>query len=256
MMAASPRSSTVKSNPAFIAEGDLGTLMQRLGYRFSDPSLLGLALTHTSVDGSSGTGTNYERLEFLGDRVLGLVISEMLLDMFPEAAEGELAPRFNALVRRETVAKVARGFGIGPYLRLGIGEEQTGGRNKSAILADVGEAIIAAIYRDGGLKAAADFIAREWTSVLQDQTAPPRDAKTALQEWSQGKGLGLPEYKVTGRMGPDHAPRFTIEVSVPGLAPSKGTGSSKREAEQTAASALLAREGVDVAPVSSETGGA
>jgi len=227
------------------AKGDLGALMARLGYNFNDFSLLGRALTHTSVDGASGPDASYERLEFLGDRVLGLVIAEMLLETFPNAAEGELAPRFNALVRRETVAKVAKNLDVGPYLRLGIGEHQTGGREKAAILADVGESIIAAIYLDGGLPAAAAFIRNEWSSEIKLKSAPPLDAKTALQEWSQSKALGLPEYRETSRMGPDHAPRFTIEVRVGGLEPVQGIGKAKREAEQLAAQAFLEREGVN-----------
>lgn len=222
----------------------LETLQERLGHNFADIALLGRALTHTSVDAGGGVEGSYERLEFLGDRVLGLVIAEILLEKFPNAAEGELAPRFNALVRRQAVAEIARDLGVGPCLRLGAGEHQTGGRDKAAILADVGESIIAAIYLDGGLAAAGRFIRAEWAPLIERQTAPPRDAKTSLQEWSQGRGLGLPEYNETERLGPDHAPRFTIEVRVAGLNPARGVGSSKREAEQLAAQALLEREGV------------
>lgn len=218
--------------------------MTRLGYTFADPALLGRALTHTSVDAGGGPGASYERLEFLGDRVLGLVVAELLLETFPKAAEGELAPRFNELVRREAVAKMARGLDVGRHLRLGQGEHQTGGRDKTAILADVGEAVIAAIFLDGGLEVARRFITQEWSTEIANQSVTPRDAKTALQEWSQSRGVGLPQYRETGRMGPDHAPRFTIEVVVAGLAPARGTGSSKREAEQLAAEALLAREKV------------
>jgi len=223
------------------ANDGLETLQRRLGHIFKDPALFGRALTHTSVD-AGGPSASYERLEFLGDRVLGLVVAEMLLKAFPEAAEGELAPRFNALVRRETVAEVARNVGVGPHLRLGAGEQQTGGRNKLAILADVGESLIAAIYLDDGLEAAAGFIHRQWGPILDRQIEPPRDAKTILQEWSQARGLGLPEYRETGRTGPDHAPVFTLDVQVSGHAPATGSGSSKRDAEQAAAGALLARE--------------
>lgn len=232
---------------------DLASLMRRLGHIFTDTALFGRALTHTSVDAGGGPAGNYERLEFLGDRVLGLVIAEMLLEAFPDAAEGELAPRFNALVRRETVAEVAREVGVGPSLRLGAGEHRTGGRNKIAILADVGESLIAAIYLDGGLAAAGGFIRREWGPKIDSQLEPPRDAKTILQEWSQGRGLGLPEYHEIDRTGPDHAPRFTLEVRVGGLAPATGSGSSKRDAEQEAAGALLTREGAMAIPASGET---
>jgi len=229
------------------ASAGLDTLQGQLGHTFSDTALIGRALTHTSVDGGGPSGS-YERLEFLGDRVLGLVVAELLLETFPDAAEGELAPRFNALVRRETVAKVARDIGVGQYLRLGVGEDQTGGRNKIAILADVGESLIAAIYLDGGLKAASGFIRRKWSPILATQSEPPRDAKTILQEWSQARGLGLPEYRETDRTGPDHAPNFTLEVKVSGFAPAVGSGASKRDAEQAAATALLLREGGDMPP--------
>jgi len=238
----------MKQGPGAAKTGSAGlaALMDRLGHVFENPALISRALTHTSVDAGDGPAASYERLEFLGDRVLGLVVAEMLLEVFPNAVEGELAPRFNALVRRETVAEVARDVGVGPYLRLGIGEEQTGGREKIAILADVGESLIAAIYLDGGLEAASGFIRRQWSPILDRQIEPPRDAKTVLQEWSQARGLGLPEYRETDRTGPDHAPNFTIEVQVSGYAPAIGFGTSKRDAEQAAAGALLAREHDDV----------
>jgi ribonuclease-3 len=222
--------------------GDLAALARQLGHDFADPALLARALTHTSVDAGGGPDATYERLEFLGDRVLGLIIAEMLLDHFPEAAEGELAPRFNELVRRESVARVARAVDLGPHLRLGPGEHQTGGRDKTAILADVGESVIAALFLDGGLDVARGFVRRHWTPLIGRQTATPRDAKTELQEWSQGEGLGLPTYREAGRSGPDHAPRFTVEVTVSGCEAARGTGPSKREAERLAAEAFLARE--------------
>lgn len=226
-------------------EGDLVALMGRIGHEFADPSLLARSLTHTSVDAGGSPGATYERLEFLGDRVLGLCAAEMLLERFPGASEGELAPRFNALVRRESVAEVGRALGLGGHLRLGPGEHQTGGRDKSAILADAGEAVIAALFLDGGLDAARSFVRTHWAPLLERQTAPPRDAKTALQEWSQGRGLGLPVYREVGRTGPDHAPRFTIEVGLAGLGAARATGTSKREAERLAAEAFLAQAGVD-----------
>lgn len=224
--------------------GELASLMGHLGHEFGRPELLSRALTHTSVDSAAGRAATYERLEFLGDRVLGLIVAEMLLEHFPNAAESELAPRFNELVRRESVAKVARDLGLGAHFRLGPGEHQTGGRNKIAILADVGEAVIAALYLDGGLDVAKAFIRRHWTPLIGEQTTPPRDGKTVLQEWSQARGLGLPDYRQRTRTGPDHAPRFTIEVGVEGFAPAVGTGASKREAERLAAEAFLAREDI------------
>jgi len=184
-----------------------------------------------------------ERLEFMGDRVLGLVIAEWLLSDFPEAAEGDLAVRYNALVRKEACADVAGRINLGKYLVLGPGEDRGGGRQKAAILADACEAVIAALYLDGGLAVAQRFIQAEWQPLLSE---PARrvDAKTALQEWTQGRALGVPSYKAIGRSGPDHAPEFDVQVEINGLAPITGSGSSKRIAEQAAARAMLRREKV------------
>jgi ribonuclease-3 len=208
-----------------------------LAYSFQDRSLLTQALTHRSVEAAGGV--DYERLEFLGDRVLGLVVTEMLMESFPDEREGALAKRLAALVRQETLAGVARDIGLGRHIRLSRGEEEGGGRENEAILADVCEAIIAAIYHDGGLNAARDFIEEHWRDRLQSVDAPPQDAKTTLQEWAQGRGMALPKYSVIHREGPDHAPSFTVRVELTDGSGAEGTGPSKRVAEQAAARRVL-----------------
>lgn len=208
-----------------------------LGHEFADPSLLEEALTHRSA--GVGRIIGYERLEFLGDRVLGLVVADMLMDAFPAENEGALARRLAALVREETLADVARDIGLGAEIRLGSGESEGGGRENNAILADVCEAVIAAIYRDGGLETARRFIERHLAGRLAAELSPPQDAKSALQEWAQGRGLPLPVYRIVERDGPDHAPRFTISVEVAGKPPASATGHSKRIAEQAAAQVLF-----------------
>ncbi len=225
---------------------DLNKLMRRVKHHFKDVGLLQRALTHSSAaDGVGGcTHLDNERLEFLGDRVLGLVIADMLMVAYPEAPEGDLARRFNALVRRETCAAVAREIGLGNYLVLGRSEIRAGGAAKEAILADACEALLAAIYKDGGLDAVKIFIQHAWGRRLDKMTEIPRDPKTLLQEWVQARALPHPEYHEKTRSGPDHAPVFTIEVRIKGFAPETGTGSSKRRAEQAAAQILLVREGV------------
>lgn len=208
-----------------------------LGHHFSDPSLLEEALTHRSVEAADRQ--DYERLEFLGDRVLGLVVTEMLMNSFPDEREGSLARRLAALVRQETLAAVSREIGLGAHLRLSRGEADGGGRENEAILADVCEAVIAAIYRDAGLEAARRFIERHWQQRVVAADSPPQDAKTALQEWAQGRGLGLPGYVVVARSGPDHAPAFTVRVEIAGGPSAEGQGPSKRVAEQAAARRAL-----------------
>ena len=215
-----------------------------IGYEFGDPALAPIAFTHRSA-AVGGTRT-YERLEFLGDRVLALVIADMLYDAFPYEDEGALAKRLVALVRRETLAEVAAHLGLGPLIRLSRGEEEAGGRENPAILADVCESLIGAVYRDGGMDAARTFIERHWAALMEGTAEPPKDAKTSLQEWAQGRGLALPSYRQVSRSGPDHAPLFTIEVSVGDFPPETGEGPTKRAAEQTAAERLLLRlEGTD-----------
>jgi ribonuclease III len=219
-------------------------LETKLGYRFKNPELLERALTHASVRGGKVARFDNERLEFIGDRVLGLAIAETLNGQYPDASEGELARRYNRLVRGEACAKVARNIGLGTHLILSESEADSGGRNKTTILADAAEALLGAVFIDGGFEKARAVVHKLW----QDQSEPvPEvavDAKSALQEWAQGQGLALPRYTVVARKGPDHAPRFTAEVLIAGRAPAQGEGASKRIAEQAAASALLTREGV------------
>lgn len=225
---------------------DPAVLLDRLHYRFIDAGLLTEALTHSSVMGGGGTrkGTvsgqyNYERLEFLGDRVLGLVVAEMLYQKFPGDNEGALARRHTALVRRETLAQVAVGIDLGDHIRLSRGEEEAGGRHNSSLLADCCEAVIGALYLDGGLAAAALFIRHYWHPLLSGGENPPKDAKSTLQEWVQARGLPLPVYTTVATNGAPHEPVFSIEVQVEGYASVVAEGSSKRMAEQAAAEILL-----------------
>ena len=218
---------------------DLGSLEEKLGHRFSDRALLERALTHASATPSLSN----ERLEFLGDRVLGLVVAETLHARYPEASEGALTVRFHALVRAETCARVGEAIDLPLHIKLAGGFDSA--RARAAILSDVCEAVIAALYLDGGMAAARSFIERHWAGMFDDsgQGAEMRDAKTRLQEWAQGRGLPAPGYREIARSGPAHAPCFTIEASVEGEAPERGEGGSKREAEQEAAAKLLARVG-------------
>lgn len=220
-------------------------LQKKLGYTFKTPALLVEAMTHGSAETHAAALPDNERLEFLGDRVLGLLTAEALTRKFPGVDEGELANRLNALVRRETLAEIAREMGLGKCLVLSVGEDQSGGRDKPALLADACEALIAALYRDGGMRAAKRFFEDQWSERLIESAAVPRDAKTRLQEWAQGEGLGTPVYDPVARSGPDHAPVFTIEVCVEGRKSHRAKGASKREAEQLAAEAMLKAEDVD-----------
>lgn len=203
-----------------------------------------MALTHSSARIKGRKGLDYERLEFLGDRVLGLVIAELLIELYPEAREGDLALRFNQLVRKETCAAVAQELDLGGYIIMSGIEAGSGGRGKQTILGDVCEAVLGAVFLDGGFDAARDIIRRVWSPRAGEHGAVLRDAKSALQEWAQGRGLDLPGYVETQRQGPDHAPLFTTSVVVSGFAPALGEGPSKRIAEQAAAGAMLLREGV------------
>lgn len=214
----------------------LEDLYQKLGYRFSRPGLIEEALTHPSADHH----TNYERLEFLGDRVLALVVADWLVRLYPAEHEGDLAARFNDLVRREQLAEVSQDLGLGHHMRIGKGETQAL-REKSSALADVCEAVIAALYLDGGEDAASAFIHVQWVNAIEAQTAPPKDAKSELQEWAMSRALPLPEYHEVKRQGPDHALIFTMEVAVEGQVPVSGTGPSKKIAESVAASVLMRR---------------
>lgn len=208
-----------------------------LGHRFARPALLAEALTHPSA--ASPVRADNQRLEFLGDRVLGLVIAEALHSAYPGEAEGTLAPRLNALVRRETLAEIATEIGLGAHLTLGRSESISGGRRKIAILADAMEAVIAALYLDAGLDAARRFILDRWHARLHAPAEAPQDAKTRLQEWAQGRGLAPPVYRVLGREGPDHAPLFTIEAGLSTGEAARADAPSKKAAEQAAAARLL-----------------
>ncbi|MFY0594829.1 MAG: ribonuclease III [Cognatishimia sp.] len=218
---------------------ELKALETRLGHHFDAPELLVRAVTHSSM--SSSTRQDNQRLEFLGDRVLGLVMAEAILEADTEASEGQLAPRFNALVRKETCADVAREIELGAALKLGRSEMLSGGRRKQALLGDAMEAVIAAVYKDGGFDAAKALIVRLWGDRVTKVEADARDAKTSLQEWAQARRLSPPKYELVKRAGPDHAPVFTIKAVLDNGEVEEATAGSKRQAEQAAAKALLTR---------------
>ena len=219
-------------------------LEARVGYHFKDRSLLKKALTHASVRQASAKRRDNERLEFLGDRVLGLAVAELLSELYPTATEGELARLFNGLVRGATCAEVARALDLGPHLSLSDSEESSGGRDKTTILADACEALLGAIFLEAGYEKARDIVRAHWGATLDVSAEKGADAKSALQEWAQGQGLDLPHYCEVARSGPDHAPNFTAEVRIKTKKPARSDGASKRAAEQAAATALLVREGV------------
>jgi len=214
---------------------------QRLGYEFSNLSLLVEALTHSSI--ASDFRKDNQRLEFLGDRVLGLVMAEALLEIDQTAPEGTLAPRFNALVRKETCAEVARQIELGGVLKIGRSEMLSGGRRKDALLGDGMEAVIAAIYKDGGFEIAKKIIIKLWGDRIKNVKVDARDAKTMLQEWAQARGQNPPNYEVISRSGPDHAPDFLVKVILASGETSEAMAGSKRQAEQMAAKALLQKIG-------------
>ena len=248
-VAASQDSSPIEALPAPTDSGKqkekrrrrgASALEERIAYRFTNAVLLDSALSHISaLKGSRNRANSYQRLEFLGDHVLGLVISDVLFRAFPKADEGELSRRLADLVRKETCAEIARTIDLGAAIRVGSSEHNAGARSRPAILADVCEAVIAAIYLDGGLPAAAAFIGRWWEPLIGGMEGPPRDPKTQLQEWAQARGLGLPAYRLVATEGPDHAPRFTVAASVAKSDEASATASSKRAAETEAAAALL-----------------
>ena len=214
---------------------------RRLGYEFSNLSLLVEALTHSSI--ASDFRKDNQRLEFLGDRVLGLVMAEALLEIDQTAPEGTLAPRFNALVRKETCAEVARQIELGGVLKIGRSEMLSGGRRKDALLGDGMEAVIAAIYKDGGFEIAKTIIIKLWGDRIKNVKVDARDAKTMLQEWAQARGQNPPNYEVISRSGPDHAPDFLVKVILASGETSEAMAGSKRQAEQMAAKALLQKIG-------------
>jgi ribonuclease-3 len=216
-------------------------LEETIHYIFKDKSLLKLALVHASTHKRKSDGTNIdnERLEFLGDRVLGLVVADLLLKRFPKDREGDLARRHTALVRKEALARVAQVIDLGHHIDMLEAEALSGGRENPAILANACEALIAALYLDGGLETAKAFIGHFWADLVEEDHEPPQDNKTALQEWAQGRGLPLPAYRTIGQTGPAHEPVFEVEVSVLNQSPKCGSGTSKRKAEQNAAGVLL-----------------
>lgn len=224
---------------------DLRPLEQAIGYSFFGRRYAVAALTHSSMrvsaEGRRVASESYERLEFLGDRVLGLIISEMLLFRFPQEREGDLAKRHTELVRRETLAEVAIALKIGPMIRMSRGEKDGGGQQKESLLADVVEALIAAVYLDGGIAPARTFIEKHWSPFLEAAKRPPRDPKTTLQEWAQARGYPLPAYELVAQSGPSHEPQFEISVSVEGQKPVVATAGNKRVAEREAAALLLER---------------
>lgn len=217
------------------AQGD--GFESRFGYVFRDRALYALALTHAS----SGGDHNYERLEFLGDRVLGLVVAELLYHDFPGESEGDLARRHAALVSGTTLARIAAVVHLADTLKLSDAERATGGARNDNILADVMEALIGALYLEAGIGTCKTIIAHLWRDILHTMEKPPMDSKTGLQEWAQARGLPLPVYEVTGREGPDHAPVFTMSVTVKGYEPATADGPSRRVAEKAAATKLLKR---------------
>ncbi|MBN8542895.1 MAG: ribonuclease III [Alphaproteobacteria bacterium] len=224
-----------------LSDAQLDGLQRNLGLRFADITLLKRAFTHRSTGQAFPDGSPFsnQRLEFLGDSVLGLVISEMLYHHFPHEAEGDLSKREVALVNGATLAEIARELKLGDYLVLAQSEEDHGGRDNPSNLEDACEALIGAIYLDQGLEPARHFIEKYWGKRALQMAAPPKDPKTALQEWAQAKGLALPEYVLVSETGPAHAPQFTIEVRLQGQAAQQATATSKKTAERDAAEKLL-----------------
>ncbi|MBM3485470.1 MAG: ribonuclease III [Alphaproteobacteria bacterium] len=224
--------------PAIVAPADPSdALVTALGHQFRMPELLERALSHSSSVGEREADASYQRLEFLGDRVLSLVVAEMLFRRFETDNEGALARRHALMVDRDSLAEVARAIDLGRHVRMAPGEVEAGTRDRATVLADCCEAVIGALYLDGGLAVAARFVERHWAPRIT--AAPPRDAKTTLQEWAQARRLRLPRYRTVAVEGPAHGPLFTIEVEVDGLPPVRGQGNSKRLAEQIAAQRIL-----------------
>jgi ribonuclease-3 len=220
-------------------------LEARIGYTFEDRELLDRALTHASTGEGARKTANNEVLEFVGDRVLGLLVAEALARRYPDASEGKLAPIYNGLVSRETCARVGRAIDLGGALRMSASATKMGARERTSVLAGACEALIAAVSRDGGLERTREVFTHLWREAFSDDSsAKSRDPKSALQEWAQGAHRTLPIYSVVGRSGPDHAPTFTVQVIVDSLTPQTATGLSRQEAEKAAAQALLIREGL------------
>ncbi|QDF38464.1 ribonuclease III [Bradyrhizobium symbiodeficiens] len=234
-----------RSSKAKAATDANAALEARIGHSFADPNMLMQAITHVSaLKSGRKRGDSYQRLEFLGDHVLGLVVSDMLYHAFPNADEGELSKRLAELVRKESCADVAKSLGLLDDIKLGSVGSSADARLRKSILGDICEAVIGAVFLDGGYAAASEFVKRNWTERMHKPRRPLRDPKTVLQEWAQGKGLPTPVYREVERTGPHHDPQFRVAVDLPGLAPAEGIGGSKRAAEKVAASVMIEREGV------------
>jgi ribonuclease-3 len=237
----SARSSSAKSS----SKAATSAIEGRIGHTFADPALLVTAMTHVSaLKPSHKRAESYQRLEFLGDHVLGLIVSDMLYRSFPNADEGELSKRLADLVRKESCADVAKVLGLADDIKLGAVGAGASARLRKSVLGDICEAVIGAVFLDGGYDAAKQFVETNWTERMKKPRQPLRDPKTVLQEWAQGKGLPTPVYREVERTGPHHDPQFRVAVDLPGLAPAEGIGGSKRAAEKVAASVMIEREGV------------
>jgi ribonuclease-3 len=238
-----------KKRSKISAKAATAALEARIGHRFADATLLVTAFTHVSAlkptrKKGDKRGDSYQRLEFLGDHVLGLVVSDMLYRAFPNADEGELSKRLADLVRKESCADVAKLLGLADDIKLGQVGAGAGARLRKSVLGDICEAVIGAVFLDGGYSAAAQFVERNWTERMHKPRRPLRDPKTVLQEWAQAKRLPTPVYREVERTGPHHDPQFRVAVDLPGLEPAEGVGGSKRAAEKVAASVMIEREGV------------
>ena len=228
------------------AKAAQAALEARIGHKFADAALLATAFTHVSAlkPATRHRADSYQRLEFLGDHVLGLIVSDMLYRAYPKADEGELSKRLADLVRKESCADVAKSLGLLDDIKLGAVGAGAGARLRKSVLGDICEAVIGAVFLDGGYSAAAQFVERNWTERMRKPRRPLRDPKTVLQEWAQGKGLPTPVYREIERTGPHHDPQFRVAVDLPGLDPAEGVGGNKRAAEKVAASVMIEREGV------------
>ena len=206
-------------------------LQTLIGYTFKDEQLLKLSLTHSSAKKKN----NYERLEFLGDRVLGLIMAELIYHRFPEESEGDLGRRLAPLVQGATIAQISAKINLADFIILSDAEKAAGGRANDNILSDVYEALLGALYLDGGLEPCRKLITQHWTGVLEVMIRPPMHPKTEVQEWAQGRGLPLPLYEIVKQSGPDHAPSFEIELHIEGFKPARAEGRSRQDAEKEAA---------------------
>jgi ribonuclease-3 len=228
--------------PKTLSAEEQSQLEEVIGHVFTDKHWLDRALTHSST--GTARNANYERLEFLGDRVLGLCVAELLFKTFKAAEEGELSVRLNQLVSAESCAMVADELELHRFIRTGADVKKLTGKRMLNVRADVVESLIAALYLDGGLEVARAFVLRYWQERATQPNAARRDAKTELQEWAHANFGVTPAYRVDDRSGPDHDPRFTVTVEIPGVTPETGSDRSKRAAEQVAATKILEREGV------------